>query len=103
MQISYHFAQTKIQKLQNLKNNNNKKLKKKTFFLYQLVHPVLAGMYRTGMYINIKTPTFYTGLNTGRTGQFWAISAGTGCTSWYRKKSFFFYFLLLLFFKFCNF
>ena len=39
--------------------------------------PVLAGMYRTGMYINIKTPTFYTGLNTGRTGQFWAISAGT--------------------------
>ena len=43
MQISYHFAQTKIQKLQNLKNNNNKKLKKKKkFFLYQLVHPVPA-------------------------------------------------------------
>ena len=29
MQISYYFALTKIQKLQNLKNNNNKK---KTFF-----------------------------------------------------------------------
>ena len=29
MQISYHFTLTKIQKLQNLKNNNNKK---KLFF-----------------------------------------------------------------------
>ena len=34
MQISYHFALTKIQKLQNFKNNNNKK---KNFF------SVLAG------------------------------------------------------------
>ena len=46
MQISYHFAQTKILKLQNLKNNNNKKFKKKTFFLYQLVHPVPVDIAR---------------------------------------------------------
>ena len=36
MQISYHFALTKIQKLQNLKNNNKKK---KLFFLYRPVLP----------------------------------------------------------------
>ena len=38
MQISYHFALTKIQKLQNLK-----KKKKNFFFLYRLVLPKLAG------------------------------------------------------------
>ena len=43
MQISYHFALTKIQKLQNLKNNNNKK----TFFLYR---PVLPEIDRYGQY-----------------------------------------------------
>ena len=46
MQISYHFALTKIQKLQNLKNNN----KKKTFFLYWLVRPVLSEIDRYGRY-----------------------------------------------------
>ena len=60
--------------------------------LYKVVNTVPipavpAGMYRTGMYTNIKTSTFRTGLNTG---QFWAIPAGT-------EKRFFF------FFKFCNF
>ena len=39
MQISYHFALTKIQKLQNLKNNNNK------FFF-----SIPAGMPGTGQY-----------------------------------------------------
>ena len=45
MQISYHFAQTKIQKLQNLKNNNNKKFKKKKNFF-----SVPAGTPSTGRY-----------------------------------------------------
>ena len=44
-----------------------------------------------------STPLFHTGKNTGRTGQFRAIPAGTGRTGQYRKKVFFF------FFKFCNF
>ena len=44
MQISYYFALTKIQKLQNLKNNNNKK--KKTFF-----------PWRTGRYCPKLTDT----------------------------------------------
>ena len=53
MQISYHFA------LKKFKNYKTKK-KKKTFF------SVPAGMYRTGTYTGIKTPTFRTSLNTGR-------------------------------------
>ena len=40
MQISYHSALTKIQKLQNLKK------KKKNFFLYRPVRPVPAGIAR---------------------------------------------------------
>ena len=47
MQISYHFALTKIQKLQNFKNNNNKK---KTFFLYWPVRSVLPEIDRYGRY-----------------------------------------------------
>ena len=36
--------------------------------LFKVVNTVLisAGMYRTSMYTSIKTSTFYTGLNTGR-------------------------------------
>ena len=37
------------------------------------------------------TPLFRTGKNTGRTGQFRAIPAGTGRTGQYRKKFFFFF------------
>ena len=45
VQISYHSALTKIQKLQNLKIK--KKIKKnKNFFLYRPVCPVLAGIAR---------------------------------------------------------
>ena len=47
MQISYYFALTKIQKLQNLKNNNNIKKKK---FLYRSVRPVLSEIDRSGRY-----------------------------------------------------
>ena len=50
MQISYHFAQTKIQKLQNLKNNNNNKLKKNFF-------SVPAGTPSTGRYCPKLTST----------------------------------------------
>ena len=46
MQISYYFALTKIQKLQNLKNSNNNK--KKTFFLYRPVCPVLPEIDQYG-------------------------------------------------------
>ena len=38
------------------------------------------------------TSMFRTGRNTGRTGQFRAIPAGTGRTGRYRKKFFFFFF-----------
>ena len=48
MQISYHFALTKIQKLQNLKNNNNKK---KNFF------SVPTGMPGSGRYCPKLTGT----------------------------------------------
>ena len=55
MQISYHFAQTKIQKLQNLKNNNNKKFKKKkkNFFCtswYTQYRPILPKIDWCGWY-----------------------------------------------------
>ena len=49
-------------------------------------------MYRIGIYIGIETSTFRTSLNTGRTGQFRAMPAGT-------EKKFFFIFIL----KFGNF
>ena len=45
MQISYHSALTKIQKLQNLKIKKNKNKKKKTFFYtgrYTWYRPVLS-------------------------------------------------------------
>ena len=45
MQISYHFGLTKIQKLQNLKNNN----KKKNFFF------VLAGTTSTDRYARYRS------------------------------------------------
>ena len=41
------------------------------------VPAVPAGMYRTGMYIGIKTSIFRTGLNTDHIDQFRAILAGT--------------------------
>ena len=50
MKISYHFALTKIQKLQNLKNNNNKN-KNKNFF------SVPAGTPNTGQYCPKLTVT----------------------------------------------
>ena len=40
--------------------------------------PVLAGMYCTRMYTDIETSTFYTSLNTGRTGHVLAILANFG-------------------------
>ena len=48
MQISYHSALTKIQKLQNY----NKKIKKKNFFLYRPVRPVLPEIGRYSRYLN---------------------------------------------------
>jgi len=45
---------------------------------------VLVGMYHTGTYTDIKTLTFHTDLNTGRTGytgQFRALPARTERTS----------------------
>ena len=47
----------------------------------QCLTPLQGSLYCTGMYTGIKTSTFLTGLNTGRTdhtGQFWAILADTG-------------------------
>ena len=52
------------------------------------------------MYTGIETPMFYTGLNTGRTGQtsqFWTIPAGTE-----KHLFFFFKFLNFLFLNFCK-
>ena len=46
MQISYHSTLTKIQKLQNFKK------KKKNFFLYQPVCPVLPEIGRCGQCLN---------------------------------------------------
>ena len=64
MQISYHFALTKIQKLQNLKNNNKIK---KTFFLYWPVCPVFFPVWNRGVNrIGLLAGMVY-----------------TGCTSWY--------------------
>ena len=56
--------------------------------------PVPVGMYRTGTYTGIETPTIRTDLNTSRTdhtGQFQALPFGTGRTDQYRKKPFFFF------------
>ena len=44
-----------------------------------------------------STPLFRTGKNTGRTGQFRAIPAGTRRTGQYRKNFFFFFFFFLSF------
>ena len=60
IQISYHFALTKIQKLQNLKKKKKqKKNKKKNLFLYRSVRLVSAGIARNwrvwsihGRYLN---------------------------------------------------
>ena len=69
------------------------------FWLLFLYYIFQDSKYRTGTgYIDIETSTFCTSLNIGRTshtGQFWAISTGTGCTGQYRKK-FFLYFLYFL-------
>ena len=61
MQISYHFALTKIQKLQNLK-----KKKKKTFFCTDWYCPKLAGtggifsgMKQGGLYVPVCLPVWY--------------------------------------------
>jgi len=52
----------------------------------------------TGMYTDIETSTFRTGLNTGRighTGQFRAILASIECIGRYRKKVFIFIFIFI--------
>ena len=74
MQISYHFALTKIQRLQNLKNNNNKK---KTFFLYRPVCPIPVGIVRNWPVRPVFFPVRNMGVN--RTG----LLAGTAYTCRY--------------------
>ena len=72
MQISYHFALTKIQKLQNLKNNNNEK---KNFFLVPAgiaqnwpIRPVFFPVQNKGVNrIGLLAGTVYTD-RTGRYG-----------------------------------